>query len=378
MTAPMHGRRGFALRLAALAAACTLPHAAAGQTSAAADRRRRIFIVCSYDRSYIWSQQTQRGVNAALRKFGYVSAAEEPGLLAEQDGFENGSVVLRKAWMDTKRRDSRADIARATARIIAEIKAFKPDLLLLGDDNAANFVGNQFVDTELPIVFWGINGLPLKYGLIQRMDAPGRNVTGVWQSGYHKESLDLLKKIVPSAQTFAILACDSESTRPNVKLIEEMSARGALPLRLVDKAVTNSFEQWKERALDFAGRVDAIYMLNHDTLRDRDGNHVGYLTAGRWYLENIRIPEASHEDQFVLEGMLLTANDSGFNQGHLAFEMAHEILSRGLSPARMAVRTPDRGPYMVNRMRAEALGIDLEDVLYLIDELVDRSLALER
>lgn len=50
MTAPMHGRRGFALRLAALAAACTLPHAAAGQTSAAADRRRRIFIVCSYDR----------------------------------------------------------------------------------------------------------------------------------------------------------------------------------------------------------------------------------------------------------------------------------------------------------------------------------------
>ena len=378
MTAPMHGRRGFALRLAALAAACTLPHAAAGQTGAAADRRRRIFIVCSYDRSYIWSQQTQRGVNAALRKFGYVSAAEEPGLLAEQDGFENGSVVLRKAWMDTKRRDSRADIARATARIIAEIKAFKPDLLLLGDDNAANFVGNQFVDTELPIVFWGINGLPLKHGLIQRMDAPGRNVTGVWQSGYHQESLDLLKKIVPSAQTFAILACDSESTRPNVKLIEEMSARGALPLRLVDKAVTNSFEQWKERALDFAGRVDAIYMLNHDTLRDRDGNHVGYLTAGRWYLENIRIPEASHEDQFVLEGMLLTANDSGFNQGHLAFEMAHEILSRGLSPARMAVRTPERGPYMVNRQRARALGVDLEEVLYLIDELIDRSLALER
>jgi ABC-type uncharacterized transport system substrate-binding protein len=210
------------------------------------------------------------------------------------------------------------------------------------------------------------------------MDAPGRNVTGVWQSGYHKESLDLLKKIVPSAQTFAILACDSESTRPNVKLIEEMSARGALPLRLVDKAVTNSFEQWKERALDFAGRVDAIYMLNHDTLRDRDGNHVGYLTAGRWYLENIRIPEASHEDQFVLEGMLLTANDSGFNQGHLAFEMAHEILSRGLSPARMAVRTPERGPYMVNRQRARALGVDLEEVLYLIDELIDRSLALER
>lgn len=377
MSAAMSGRRGLALRFAALAAAAALPRPAAGQTTAA-DRRRRVFVVCSYDRSYIWSQQTQRGVNAALQKFGYVSQAEEPDVLDARDEFENGRIVLRKAWMDTKRRDGRADIARATARIVAEIRAFKPDLLLLGDDNAANFIGNQFVDTDLPIVFWGINGLPLKYGLIQRMDAPGRNVTGVWQSGYHKESLDLLKKIVPSAQTFAILACGSVSTRPNVKLIEEMSARGALPLRLVDKAVTNSFEQWKEKALDFASRVDAIYMLNHDTLRDRDGNHVGYLTAGRWYLENVRIPEASHEDQFVLEGMLLTANDSGFNQGHLAFEMAHKILSRGLSPARMAVRTPERGPYMVNRQRARALGVDLDEALYLIDELIDRSLALER
>lgn len=58
--------------------------------------------------------------------------------------------------------------------------------------------------------------------------------------------------------------------------------------------------------------------------------------------------------------------------------MAHDILSRGLSPARMAVRTPERGPYMVNRMRAQSLGIDLDDVLYLIDDLIDRSLALER
>jgi ABC-type uncharacterized transport system substrate-binding protein len=377
MTVTKLGRRRTALRLAALAALSAAPWPVAAQV-APGDRPRRIFIVCSYDRGYIWSQQTQRGVNAALAKFGYVSRAEAESLLMEADAFENRRVVLRKAWMDTKRRDGRADIARATARITAEIAAFKPDILLLGDDNAANFVGNQFVDTELPIVFWGINGLPLKYGLIQRMDAPGRNVTGVWQSGYHKESLDLLKKIVPAAQTFAILACDTESTRPNVKLIEELAARGALPLRLADKAVTNSFEQWQEKALEFARRYDAIYMLNHDTLRDRDGNHVAYLTAGRWYLDNVRIPEASHEDQFVLEGMLLTANDSGFNQGHLAFEMAHEILTRGLSPARMAVRTPERGPYMVNSQRAKSLGVDLEDVLYLIDELIDRSLAFER
>jgi ABC-type uncharacterized transport system substrate-binding protein len=56
--------------------------------------------------------------------------------------------------------------------------------------------------------------------------------------------------------------------------------------------------------------------------------------------------------------------------------MAHDILHKGLSPARMAVRTPERGPYMVNRNRATQLGIDLEDAMYLIDEIVDTSRAL--
>jgi ABC-type uncharacterized transport system substrate-binding protein len=258
-----------------------------------------------------------------------------------------------------------------------EIRKFAPDLVMLGDDNAANYIGNQLLDTKVPVVFWGINGLPLRYGLIDKLEAPGRNVTGVWQSGYHKESLDLLKRLVPKAKTFGILACDSESTRPNIKMIEQLDRRGVLPFKLVDKVVTNSYEDFQAGALALARKVDVLFVLNHDTLRDRRGRHVDMLTAGRWYLNNIKIPEASHEDQFVLEGMLLTANDSGYNQGFVAFEMAYGILEQGLNPARMAVRTPERGPYLVNRNRARALGIRLDESMYLIDEIVDKSLALK-
>jgi hypothetical protein len=44
----------------------------------------------------------------------------------------------------------------------------------------------------------------------------------------------------------------------------------------------------------------------------------------------------------------------------------------------MAVRTPERGPYLVNRNRAKALGIKLDSAMYLIDEVIDTSLALRR
>ena len=338
---------------------------------------KRIFIVSSYDRAYIWSKSTQQGVNAAMRKYGYLTTDQQAREFLRTDRLQTDKVVLRKMWMDTKRRGGTLEMAASTTAIMQEIRKFAPDLVMLGDDNAANYIGNQLLDTKVPVVFWGINGLPLRYGLIDKLEAPGRNVTGVWQSGYHKESLDLLKRLVPKAKTFGILACDSESTRPNIKMIEQLDRRGVLPFKLVDKVVTNSFEDFKTGALAMARKVDVLFVLNHDTLRDRRGRHVDMLTAGRWYLNNIKIPEASHEDQFVLEGILLTANDSGYNQGFVAFEMAYSILEQGLNPARMAVRTPERGPYLVNRNRARALGIRLDESMYLIDEIIDKSLALK-
>ena len=346
--------------------------------AAAAEKQKRIMIVDSYDRDYLWSRSAQRGVNAAMLKHGYFENEAMAKRLSDTDSVDTPKVVIKKFWMDTKKKNSAPEMATATKLIMMEIRKFAPDLVLLGDDNAANYIGQQLLGSKIPVVFWGINGLPLRYNLVDKLEAPGHNVTGVWQSGYHKESLDLLKRLVPKAQTFAILACDSESTRPNIKAIELLALRGALPMKLTGKVVTNSLEDWKNGALELAKRVDALFVLNHDTLRDRNGNHVDVLDAGRWYLNNIKIPEASHEDHFVIEGMLLTANDSGFNQGFLAFQMAYGILEQGLNPARMAVKTPERGPYMVNRQRAKKLGIELEPALYLIDELIDTSAALRR
>ena len=87
------------------------------------------------------------------------------------------------------------------------------------------------------------------------------------------------------------------------------------------------------------------------------------LTVGKWYLENIKKPEASPQDQFVLEGMLATANDYGYNQSYLAFEMAYGILERGLNPGHIKPITPPKGPSMVNEKRANMLGIVLSDAL---------------
>jgi ABC-type uncharacterized transport system substrate-binding protein len=312
-----------------------------------------------------------------MLRYGYLDNQQQVEEFTTHDAVESSRAVIKKAWMDTKRFYSPLQIAQATSRITRAIEEFQPDVILLGDDNAANYLGNQFIDTRIPVVFWGINGLPMKYGLLDSMEQPGHNVTGVWQSGYLKESLELLKQLVPHARTFAILASDSETSRPKIKEIMALDREGQLPLKLVDTVSTNAFATFQQRALALAEQVDAFFVLNHDTLKDAQGQYVDMLTAGKWYLEHIHKPETSHEDQFVREGMLCAANDSGYNQGHSAFEMAVEILDRGAHPAYMPPRTPRRGPFMVNRQRAQMLGIALEPGTGMIEEVVEAALALQ-
>ena len=343
-----------------------------------ATEKKRIFIVSSYHQEYLWSKSTQQGVSEAMLKYGYLDNAEQLQVLFANDTVESTKAVIQKAWMDTKRKNSPLDMGNATQRIMEALNAFRPHLVLLGDDNAANYIGTQLLDTGIPVVFWGINGLPLKYGLVDSMDNPGHNITGVWQVGYHRESLELLKKLFPEAKTFAILACDSETSRANLKQIQALAKSGKLPLELVDVVATNAFAEFKMRALALAQQVDAFFVLNHDTLVDEEGKHVDMLEVGKWYLEHIHKPEASHEDQFVQEGMLLTANDSGYNQGHMAFEMAYDILEQGFNPGRMRTQTPPKGPFMVNRQRAHMLGVSLEGKMDIIEEVVETALALIR
>ena len=263
--------------------------------------KKRIFVVSSYHKGYLWSESTQKGLSEAMLKYGYLDNTQQSEVLAANDYVESTKAVIKKVWMDTKRKYTLQDLGKTTQLIRQAIEEFRPHLVLLGDDNAANYIGNQLLDTEIPVVFWGINGLPLKYGLVDSMDNPGHNVTGVWQVGYHKESLELLQALVPEAKTFAILACDSETSRANIKQIQALAKRNKLPLQLLDVVATNSYVEFKARALALAQQVDAFFVLNHDTMFDEQRRHVDMLDVGKWYLEHIKKPEASHEDQFVRE-----------------------------------------------------------------------------
>ena len=338
--------------------------------------KKKLLVVSSYHREYIWTQETNKGFCDALLKLGYFDNRDQAIEYTKNDFVETSNVILKKLWMDTKRKRSKEEIAKKTREIKKIAETFKPDLIFLGDDNAANYIGNQFLDSKIPIVFWGVNSTPLKYGLVDSINKPGHNVTGVYQPGYIVEGLQLLKTLVPKAKTFAILSDDSETGRSNAKAAEYLAHQGALPLRYVETLATDSFEAWKEKALKLQKNVDAFFVGHYASFRDTEGNYVTPEEAVRWYITHITIPEVMTERQFVEQGILCTADDSGYKQGFEAVVIAHDILAKGANPATYRPRAPKRGALTVNKQRATMLGISLTDGMG-IEEFIEEASVLK-
>ena len=332
-------------------------------------KKIRILVVSSYHREYVWSQDTNKGFCAAMMKYGYFDSQTQADEYTKNDSVETSRVVVKKLWMDAKRRGSKAELEEAGSRIYAAARSFHPDLIFLGDDEAGDHIGRRYLDTATPVVYWGFNDNPVKYGLVDAAARPGHNVTGVYQSGYYLETLELLKVLVPGVRTIAVLSDETLSGRTHVKALDYLNRHGELPVTISETVDTNDYETWKARTLDLVNKVNAFYVVSLSGLKGRDGKAVPVKEAAQWFAENITVPEATR-GHYVKDGLLCAADDSGYKQAYEAVSIAHDILTKGMKPATYPTRTPSRGALMVNKKRAARLNIVLTPGLG-IEELIE-------
>ncbi|MFT6791350.1 MAG: ABC-type uncharacterized transport system substrate-binding protein [Cellvibrionaceae bacterium] len=324
--------------------------------NAHADRPKRVAIVSSYHPEFLWTSETNEGVLKALYEHKYLEDPAEGEIFTREEYYQNEKIVLKKWWMDSKRKSTFPEIRKELSRIVNDLNDFEPDIVLTGDDNATNYLGNYYIDSDTFLVFWGVNGSPMKYGLLDSLEKPGHNITGVYQADYLQESVEFLKSLLPEIEKIALLSDDSVSSRAKLKKLRRLGETGQLPVQVVTEISTNDYKKWQKEALEAAEYTDAFFMLNHNTLKDSNGDPIDHMKIGAWYLRNIKKPEVSYENHFIEEGMFSAVSDSGVKQGYMAMKLAIRILE-GENPANIRVTAPDRGDYVVNRERAEMLNI---------------------
>ena len=116
-----------------------------------------------------------------------------------RDAFNGRNIELRTFNMDTKRNPQVEFIEAKAAEVIDEINAFKPDLIISSDDNAAKYVIQPHLrDGPIPVLFCGVNWTCWQY------DLPTPFVTGILEVLPVREVIEELQKYYPEAEKLTI------------------------------------------------------------------------------------------------------------------------------------------------------------------------------
>ncbi|NQE04898.1 hypothetical protein C5S32_03410 [ANME-1 cluster archaeon GoMg1] len=278
---------------------------------------------------------------------------EHPWVIEETRGAEdilkNKGVETERCYLDTKRKTSAEWKKKVSEEAVLKIEEFKPDLVIVFDDNACELVAMKYAGKTLPFVFCGMNGDPEDYGF------PAENTAGVVERQHINGTIDLLKQLVPNVKKVAIITDNSPTSHGFVTRIEKT----ALPVEISECYSTDDFDAWKAKVKELQPKVDAIGLFVYHSIKDPAKEGEVSLPPDEvlsWTLKNNKLPEFAFFDFTVRAGALCGVTLSGYEQGKAAGEIAIEILD-GKKPADIPIKCPEKGNPIVNERRAEELNI---------------------
>jgi putative ABC transport system substrate-binding protein len=268
--------------------------------------------------------QTYEGFRDALEEAGYI------------DG-ENIEITLDNAQGDQSN----------CPLIMSKLVNNNSDLILAIATPAAQAASNA--TNDIPILVTAVTD-PAESGLVASNEAPGGNITGTSDLTPIKEQMELLKELVPEAETVAVLYCSSES---NSKIQADIAKEEAEKLGLtVKEATVSSSNEIQQVTQSLVGKVDAIYIPTDNIVA------AGMQTVSQITTAN-KIPVICGEPGMVENGGLATKGINYYKLGRQTGEQAVRILSGEAEPATMPIEYLKEVEFKYNPEILEELGLEL-------------------
>lgn len=320
-------------------------------TSAAAMEANRVFIAASYEKDHVCGFPQEQGVIKGLNKTGW---------------FEGMNLEIKRYYMDTKRKNTTPEAMKREATIVLnQIKKFKPEILVVLDDNAFREVALPLAGSkDLSVVFSGMNGQPEKYNAKKRFmdtrERPGGNITGVYEKLYVLRSIKVMQSAVPGLNGKKVVGITDYS--PTGKALAKQ-----FEIELKNKPSNINWElkrvkDWQEytgliKELNDDNEVGAIYPV---ALRLKVSDTVTYTAPEifKWTMENSRKPEMALNYFFSKIGLFGGAAVDFKAMGFLAGKKAGQILN-GAKAGNIPIEDAPDYAIVFNLKRTEELGIDV-------------------
>jgi putative ABC transport system substrate-binding protein len=218
--------------------------------------------------------------------------------------------------------------------------------------------------TTIPIVF-STGGDPVRLGLVEALNRPGGNATGVYVfvTELGPKRLQLLREVVPRAGLIAFVVNLNSASGPPQKSQMESAAQTMGQQILVLAASTES-EVNEAFATVVASKADAIVYsasVFFQVVRDQ----LAALAARH------SIPAIYEWPDFVTAGGLMSYSSSRSEAGRQIGNYAGQIL-KGTKPADLPVIQSSKFELVINLRTAKALGLTMPPgMLAIADEVIE-------
>ena len=296
------------------------------------------------------TESTESTGDGTTYKIGVLQFTQHAALDKTNEGF---IAALDDAGINYEIDQQNASNDQSTCQTIAEkLVNDGNDLIYAIATPAAQAVAG--LTKDIPVVISAVTD-PAESGLVADNNAPGGNVTGVSDLTPIKEQIDLLKQLIPDAQTIGVLYCSAES---NSAIQAEMTREAceALGMEAIDYTVSNTNEI-QTVVESMVGKVDAIYAPTANTIAN------GMATVGMIASDN-GLPVFAGDSGMVEAGGIATYAVDYYQLGYMAGEMAVDILVNGTDPAEMPIGYLPTEKYelTINEDMAAKVGVDVSSL----------------
>jgi len=283
----------------------------------------RIMIIHSYATDFMWVREINQGFDRI---------------------FKGRPYMIRWYYLDTKRNPEEDYKTRIGAACRREVERWRPDILILIDDNAQSMVGSSFINRpDISIIFTGLNATAEKYGYDK-----ATNVTGMLERIPFKAVHEAFSLINSKARFIHI--CDSSETSKAIQAeLEEFDWK---PLKLVETKLCPTFDDWKADVMTANASADFLLITHYHTIKDATGRVMRPREVLDWTRANATVPLIGCWDFFVEDGGMLAVSVSPFEQGEEAAKMAVQMIEKGKKPKDMP---PIKNLYFTISMRGGEL-----------------------
>src|SRR5262245_23459835 len=255
-------------------------------------------------------------------------------------GFIEGrNIRIEERW-------AKGDYAALPALAAELVAAGVAAIAATGDVASARAA--QRASSTVPVVFT-IGGDPVRFGLVESINRPGGNVTGILfnQNVLAAKRVELLSQISPKISRIALLMNPSN---PNVKIEQADAEAGAKKLgpEIVTLNAANAREIGVVLEQVLSLKVDALITATDPILLDRR-EQIASFAYGH------KLPVVGFVRQFAAAGTLLSYGPSISWMYRQAGEYVGQIL-KGSKPAEMPVLQPTQFEFVINLKTAKDFG----------------------